>query len=840
MAKFIEYEEQDELVVVHDEKQALGLTENTSEALRIETSADLGLILVDSPFNQLLYVSEEFKGFLIAGAGGTGPAGPKGDTGATGAEGPQGPIGLTGPQGIKGDKGDTGATGLTGPEGPEGPQGPQGLQGLQGTQGDTGATGPEGPQGPQGIQGIQGIQGLTGPEGPEGPQGIQGIQGDQGSDGADGATGPAGTDGTDGEPGLLWINGGWVVSTEYVETNALIYNGSSYRCIADHTATASNEPGIGVTWDTVWELLAQKGDQGIQGLQGDKGDKGDTGLTGDTGPQGPEGPQGLKGDTGDTGATGAQGPAGPQGVPGLVWDNAGWVISTLYAVDAALSHSGSSYRCILQHTSGGTSEPGTGVSWLTYWQLLAEKGATGDQGIQGDKGDTGDTGATGDTGPQGERGLNWDNGLWSSSANYVVDDALFHDGSSWRCIADHASSGLTEPGVGASSETYWQYLAKEGLQGPQGVSGEGIISGGTTGQIIEKQSATDYDVAWVDPPTPGGGGNTNWLGAWATATDYVVGDIVTAEVAGTQMRFICKTAHTSGSGAGKYEPRTIGWLNYWHILSGTTVWVGAWTLSAGGEDGGIYYLNDITSHNGGLYICIQAHSKVTVSEPGIGASWSSYWDRMTPDTVSGFLVEADVTGLQELWIPASQFLPDSTTTSSAATGPVIFRCNASIQTLGMPAILYPDPSGLSPTAATASASLVLPKRWDAEATSQGRLAFQIYYAHDGSSASTGVVGWVIHFDGRNELEGDFNTAGHNTLYELNDTVNANENEEFLATAITVNTSTKYWMNRTDFTNDFLMNLSVTRSVGYNDSFAESVYLLGVKVFWTSNALNDEV
>jgi hypothetical protein len=40
-----------------------------------------------------------------------------------------------------------------------------------------------------------------------------------------------------------------------------------------------------------------------------------------------------------------------------------------------------------------------------------------------------------------------------------------------------------------------------GADGPQGPAGEGVPTGGTVGQILEKSSATNYDAVWVTPDT---------------------------------------------------------------------------------------------------------------------------------------------------------------------------------------------------------------------------------------------------------------------------------------------------------------------------------------------------
>lgn len=42
----------------------------------------------------------------------------------------------------------------------------------------------------------------------------------------------------------------------------------------------------------------------------------------------------------------------------------------------------------------------------------------------------------------------------------------------------------------------------QGVQGIQGETGEGVPTGGTTGQILAKASGTDFDTEWIDAPEP--------------------------------------------------------------------------------------------------------------------------------------------------------------------------------------------------------------------------------------------------------------------------------------------------------------------------------------------------
>jgi hypothetical protein len=64
--------------------------------------------------------------------------------------------------------------------------------------------------------------------------------------------------------------------------------------------------------------------------------------------------------------------AGAQGPPGGITTFEGpWVTATGYSIGDAVSHNGSSYVALTNHTSGASTEPGVGGSWQTAWMLLA-------------------------------------------------------------------------------------------------------------------------------------------------------------------------------------------------------------------------------------------------------------------------------------------------------------------------------------------------------------------------------------------------------------------------------------------------------------------------------------
>lgn len=131
-------------------------------------------------------------------------------------------------------------------------------------------------------------------------------------------------------------------------------------------------------------------------------------------------PQGAIGVTGATGATGATGPSGADGADGteIELQNSGTYIQWRYV--------------------GGS----------TWTNIIALADITGPVGA---------TGGTGATGPTGPAGLNW-LGTYAPATAYVVDDAVYYDGSSYVCI-------LASTGNLPTNATYWSLLASKGAAG---------------------------------------------------------------------------------------------------------------------------------------------------------------------------------------------------------------------------------------------------------------------------------------------------------------------------------------------------------------------------------------
>jgi len=160
----------------------------------------------------------------------------------------------------------------------------------------------------------------------------------------------------------------------------------------------------------------------------------------------------------------------------------------------------------LQPLTGPPPAPPLQPDYPPPW--LGPQGPPGPQGPQGDVGPVGPTGPQGVQGVQGVQGIqgvqgppggapSW-KGDWSASVTYVANDAVAYQGSSFYAPSN-VSMGVAPPAAP------WQQIAQKGdtgatgPTGPTGATGAGVPTGGTTGQVLSKSSATDYATVWVTP-----------------------------------------------------------------------------------------------------------------------------------------------------------------------------------------------------------------------------------------------------------------------------------------------------------------------------------------------------
>lgn len=126
--------------------------------------------------------------------------------------------------------------------------------------------------------------------------------------------------------------------------------------------------------------------------------------------------------------------------------------------------------------------------------------------IKGPKGDTGDTGPQGNPGEQGEVGPQ---GVPGQDGTDGVTPTIGENGN-WYL-------GETDTGKPSRGEK-----GEQGAQGLPGPTGPGVPTGGTTGQVLSKNSDSDYDTAWVDAGS-GGSGIIELIGTDEEPIDFING-----------------------------------------------------------------------------------------------------------------------------------------------------------------------------------------------------------------------------------------------------------------------------------------------------------------------------
>lgn len=576
-----------------------------------ENQEFLRLVLFDEAGNRL-NVGSGAQGVQ----GPQGPIGPKGDKGTQGTQGVQGvtgspgPTGNLGPPGVPGPAGPQGPKGDPGSPGPKGDTGELGLQGAKGDKGDTGLIGPAGIQGPPGAKGDIGLPGSTGATGPKGDLGAPGPQGPKGDIGNTGLQGPRG------DPGFSNIPG------PQGDTGPIGPQGPKGD---------KGDPGV----SDIPGPQGLQGDPGTPGVQGPKGDPGPQGLKGDIGFTGNTGEPGVPGPTGDigpVGPAGIQGPAGPKGdkgdpgdpgiggggadVEALHWANA-WMSSATYQPNdlvAEPSPNGAVWRAkvdIAPSSSTPTSllSAGAPISPPSGWSLppveMASEGTVqsfpydinhmayidvltaGSVHVRCDWSYPrlvlmGPSGGYEQFGPDGASDFTF--ASVPTGRHFILATPVYSGGGTMMAVDADGTAVLS---IGSPWEKVWSVqgpvgpTGPAGTAGPTGTAGPGVVSGGTTDQVLAKKSATDYDTKWVTPSAGGGGGGslTSYIKATRPLADAVIAGtivMITDELPGQKLQI------SDGQ--------------FWYILSGgyaanqSGVPVALEYVSAGDTNGLVYHL----------------------------------------------------------------------------------------------------------------------------------------------------------------------------------------------------------------------------------------------------------
>lgn len=180
----------------------------------------------------------------------------------------------------------------------------------------------------------------------------------------------------------------------------------------------------------------------------------------------------------------------------IIWDDVAgqWVPAAVEGGGTALT--------VLSEAEGntGTATTARAISAARLVQQIAQHAAAGPAGAPGADGADGAPGADG-----------------ASAYDVAVAEGFVGDETAWLASL-----------VGADGA--------DGATGATGATGPGVAVGGTTGQVLAKASATDYDAEWIDASAGGG-----FPEPGVTAGDYiptpiaVIGGYVTPAIANMRM-----------------------------------------------------------------------------------------------------------------------------------------------------------------------------------------------------------------------------------------------------------------------------------------------------------------
>jgi len=143
------------------------------------------------------------------------------------------------------------------------------------------------------------------------------------------------------------------------------------------------------------------------------------------------------------------------------------------------------------------------------------KGEQGDRGLQGDKGNAGRDGKDGKDGRDGKDGSIGKNGKDGEDGVSVVNAKVDFDDSLVFTLSDGKTINVGEV-KGEKGEN--------GRDGNTGANGIGVPTGGTSGQILAKNSSLDYDTGWI---TNSGSGTVTSVAATAGTGISITGSPIT-------------------------------------------------------------------------------------------------------------------------------------------------------------------------------------------------------------------------------------------------------------------------------------------------------------------------
>ena len=289
--------------------------------------------------------------------------------------------------------------------------------------------------------------GIRGPQGPKGDKGDPGTQGERGLTGPQGPQGIAGPKGEKGEQGLVGPEG-------------------------------------------------PQGQRGPAGPQGPQGPIGNIGLTGPKGEKGDTGPRGIQGEQGPKGETGSVGPQGEKGPRGDSFRITDVLDNTKLLPDVSTVTDNFAYL-VRKNEEEVEYEDGAHLfillagnnAWTDNGPFSGVAGPQGPQGVQGEQGPQG---------IQGETGSPFQIYDTLESFASLPDPTTVTNNNVYLILKDEEGNVFPIPHIAVLlvASQSWYDVGPMGTQGPKGDTGLGVPEGGTVGQVLVKNSDTDYDTSW--------------------------------------------------------------------------------------------------------------------------------------------------------------------------------------------------------------------------------------------------------------------------------------------------------------------------------------------------------
>jgi parallel beta-helix repeat protein len=131
------------------------------------------------------------------------------------------------------------------------------------------------------------------------------------------------------------------------------------------------------------------------------------------------------------------------------------------------------------------------------------------------------------------------------------------------------------------------------------------------------QALSGHTAASANEPGAGSVAILSGFNAWTSGTAYTAGTLVYVGLTIYQ----CSTNHTSSSSTkpGSGASWTADWNQQYWVASLVQPWA----------TGTVYAVGAATNDGSAFYVCTAAHTSGATTEPGVGASWTSYWALQT-------------------------------------------------------------------------------------------------------------------------------------------------------------------------------------------------------------------